>query len=142
MAGVELLDAVRSGNMSQFTKLYINKKCTPNTVFTPGNRSLLSQASKHNSSKIVEFLIQKKADLNTTNHKGRTAFILAVKNNAYESASMLMVAGCDVNHVDNFGLQAREYVNTKRMKYLLEDNCAKHQTGFSLFCESDFPSLA
>jgi|GEM_PF-2163037 ankyrin repeat protein len=67
----------------------------------PGNNTALIEAAAAGSRDIVELLISRKADLNRKGLDGGTALALALFNEQYESAKILMAAGADFQLDDN-----------------------------------------
>jgi ankyrin repeat protein len=70
-------------------------------LYTP-----LMMATDSNNLEVVEYLIsmaQQGLDLHATDTQGRTALHHAVKNDNFEAAELLLEAGLDITHVDNWG---------------------------------------
>jgi ankyrin repeat protein len=61
----------------------------------------LIQAAGRQETELVSRLIEKGADINTQDSKGRTAAMIATYNNDVETAKTLIEAGADVNIQDN-----------------------------------------
>lgn len=97
-------------------QMMLNRGITPNAwgesdtsyngqrEFTP-----LMLAAMLRLPKTAQALIRADADLDTTDHDGRTALIWAVKCGNSEVVQILLAAGADANHVDRRGLTAIDY---------------------------------
>lgn len=87
---------------------------------------------------IVDYLLEKGADVNITGKNGRSAFSVAVRNQKLDLSIIerLIKAGADINHKDKYGIQAVHFAaanNLEYLKYLVEKgaeiNVATEDTG-------------
>lgn len=109
-----LWDAVKSGNLQEFTKL-IDEIGTPNIKNSKGV-SLLHVAVGSGNKELVDILIEKKADLNI-DYKGTSALQLAINKGNTEISKTLIKSGADGSKA----IQLAVSLNQKEIVQLLVD---------------------
>ncbi|XP_035214787.1 serine/threonine-protein phosphatase 6 regulatory ankyrin repeat subunit C-like [Stegodyphus dumicola] len=101
---------------------------------------LLRGATRLKDHELVSLLLEKGADINSTNHEGLTALYIAAKNSDYELVRYLLEKGADVSRRDIFGDTALHYACKRKssavnnsdyelIKLLLENGVDVTKTG-------------
>ena len=87
-------------------------KCTPDNIDEVDSRmerSLLSWAAYGGAVTAVNKLLENGANVNLRDKRGGTPIIHAVHSGIAGIIMALVEAGCNVNHVDDFGMRALDY---------------------------------
>ena len=89
----------------------------------------LMKASEENSVEVLRMLIDKKANIEATNRKGRTALSFAAapsddgtkaRPTALQALRLLLESGADAKHKDDRGNTAKDYASRDKREDALE----------------------
>lgn len=107
-----MLLAVDGGNVDIIEKL-IEAGYSPNTRNPLSKRYAVHHAARRCKTKVLDKLIQNKANLNVINNEGNTALHIASKDKCYGAIALLIDAGADPSIKNNEQKIARDYFNSK-----------------------------
>lgn len=109
------LAAIRSGNMN-LAKHFLKPGSNPNEMNKENKWHAIHYAASYCKPKLLDLLIEKKADLNVVNADGQTALHLAAKDSCFASVVLLLDAGADPGIVDNKKKLAMDYATKSGYK--------------------------
>lgn len=115
------------GHMDKVKDYVYNKNVHINVQDNDGNTVLMriasSKAITKENMQVVEFLIERKADLNVVNNDRHTALVLAINNNNTEIAKLFVEKGAKLDIADRNGytalMWAVENNNAEMVKLLI-----------------------
>lgn len=97
-----LIDAIKRNHMDDVSKFY-NEGVDINSHIQFFRETALMTACWQKNCEILEFIINKGADLNTATEVGNTALHICVLNLAKDCLELLLESGANVNIKNNFG---------------------------------------
>lgn len=98
-----LITAIITNKDLKTVKLLIDKGVNINQRIDCSGKTALHYAAIKNLPEIVQFLIDHKADIDSTNYWGTTPLMLAVQDNNMQAMEILLNNKADVNATNNQG---------------------------------------
>ncbi|MBN2477751.1 ankyrin repeat domain-containing protein [Candidatus Micrarchaeota archaeon] len=118
-----LFEAVRTKNIEELKRLV--KGADIDSRDERDNTLLIMAARGENNREILEFLIEKGADLKAVNYRGRNALHVAARAGRLQNARVLIEHGADKNICDSDGMTALKlaegYDNKEVADFLKEE---------------------
>ena len=97
-------ETVKESNLAELLNIYNVNNLDYNAKGGEYNRTVLHEAAEQDKQKIVGYLIQHGAKVNTKDNIGYNPLHFAVRNNSVDVAKLLLEKGAEVNTKDNNGV--------------------------------------
>ena len=107
------LAAVKGGN-HELVEYLLKEGFSPNEMNKETKAWAIHYANRTCNPKIIDLLIESKADLKVVNAQQQTALHAAASQGCFPSVALLLDAGIDPNLKDNENKLAKDYVNLNR----------------------------
>ncbi len=111
--GSSLLGCAACYQDKAFIQKILDRGASVNPQGSPHGFTPLMELAQNGNAEIVEFLIQKGANVNTASRYGDTALMVAAKNGRVEVVKILVKHGADINAQDKYGHTALSLAKSK-----------------------------